>query len=118
MCSMYSSMYSANDADDFPIRFGCNKDYRQREVTLNKTVKGKYLVEPMLRDVFGFPELQKVYTYSLGYTSTMNRNNDSVVLNHAAVTTNAKTVIRVFFGIRHNTHQVVKSKVKSLAVFG
>ena len=57
--SMYKLLTSSRDSDDLSIDFHKDRGKRQRELTNNKNVKGKYHVRIKLKDVFGFAEHRK-----------------------------------------------------------
>ena len=63
------------------IGFDRDRNRRQRELTNNKTQKGKYHIRIYLKDVFGFAEYQNKGTYGLGYKLTLTRNTVNAVLN-------------------------------------
>ena len=64
---MYKLLTSSKGSDDLSIGFDRDRGRRQRELTNNKSQKGKYHVRIYLKDVFGFAEYQKKGTYGLGY---------------------------------------------------
>ena len=70
---MYKLLTSSKDSDDMSIGFDRDRDRRQRELSNNKNIKGKYHVRKMLRDIFGFAEHQQKATYGLGYKLTLTR---------------------------------------------
>ena len=78
---MYKLLTSSKDSDDLSIGFDRNHDKRQRELTNNKNIKGKYHIRIYLKDIFGFAEHQEKGTYGLGYKLTLTRNTDNAVLN-------------------------------------
>ena len=78
---MYKLLTSSNGSDDLSIGFDRDRNRRQRELTINKTQKGKYHIRIYLKDVFGFAEYQDKGTYGLGYKLTMTRSTDNAVLN-------------------------------------
>ena len=78
---MYKLLTSSRGSDDLSISFDRDRGRRQRELTNNKNIKGKYHVRIYLKDVFGFAGYQEKATYGLGYKLTMTRNSDNVVLN-------------------------------------
>ena len=80
---MYKLLTSSKGSDDLSIGFDRDRGRRQRELTNNKTQKGKYHVRIYLKDVFGFAEYQEKGTYGLGYKLTLTRNTDNAVLNKA-----------------------------------
>ena len=56
---MYKLLTSNKGSDDLSIGFDRDRNRRQRELTNNKTQKGKYHVKIYLKDVSGFAEYQK-----------------------------------------------------------
>ena len=90
---MYELLSSAKGSDDLSIGFDLDRGRRQRELTDNKKIKGKYHVRIYLRDVFGFAEHQEKAPYGLGYKLTLTRNSDNGVLNKADATTIGKVKI-------------------------
>ena len=78
---LYKLINSAEGSDDLSIGFDRDRNRRQRELTNNKNVKGRYHIRIYLRDVFGFAEWQEKGTYGLGYKLTLTRNSDNAVLN-------------------------------------
>ena len=80
---MYKLLSSSKGSDDLSIGFDRDRGRRQRELTNNKTQKGKYHVRIYLKDVLGFAEYQEKGTYGLGYKLTLTRNTDNSVLNKA-----------------------------------
>ena len=59
VCLMYKLITSSKGSDDLSIGFDRDRGRRQRELTNNKTQKGRYHVRIYLKDVFGFAEYQK-----------------------------------------------------------
>ena len=90
---MYKLLTSSKGSDDLSICFDRDRNRRQRELTNNKTQKGKFHVRIYLKDVFGFSEYQQKATYGLGYKLTMTRNSDNAVLNKGNAINNAKIKI-------------------------
>ena len=80
---MHKLLSSSKGSDDLSIGFDRDRGRRQRELTNNKTQKGKYNVRIYLKDVLGFAEYQEKGTYGLGYKLTLTRNTDNAVLNKA-----------------------------------
>ena len=79
---MNKHLTSSRCSDDLSIGFDRDRKRRQRELTNNKSQKGKFHVRIYLKDVFGFAEYQEKATYGLGYKLTLTRNSDNVVLNN------------------------------------
>ena len=90
---MYKLLTSSKGSDDLSICFDRDRNRRQRELTDNKSQKGKYHVRIYLKDVFGFAEYQEKATYGLGYKLTLTRNTDNGVLNKGNAIINAKIKI-------------------------
>ena len=90
---MYKLLTSSKGSDDLSIGFDRDRNRRQRELSKNKSQRGKYHVRIYLKDVFGFAEYQEKATYGLGYKLTLTRNTDNAVLNKANATNNAKLQI-------------------------
>ena len=78
---MYKLLTSSKESDDLSIGFDRDRNRRQRELSINKNIKGKYHVRIYLKDVFGFAEYQNKGTYGLGYKLTLTRNTNNAVLN-------------------------------------
>ena len=60
---MYKLITSARDIDDLSIGFDRDRDRRQQELTINKTLKGKFRVKTFFKDVFGFADYQEKATF-------------------------------------------------------
>ena len=90
---MYKLLTSSKGSDDLSIGFDRDRNRRQRELTNNKTQKGKYHVRIYLKDVFGFAEYQDKGTYGLGYKLTLTRITDNAVLNKEDTINNGKVKI-------------------------
>ena len=90
---MYKLFTSTKGSDDLSIGFDRDRNRRQRELSNNKSQKGKYHVRIYLKDVFGCAEYQEKATYGLGYKLTLTRNSDNAVLNKGNATNNAKIKI-------------------------
>ena len=56
MCILITS---SGGSDDLSIGFDRDRGRRQRELTNNKKIKGKYRLNIMLEDFFGFAENQE-----------------------------------------------------------
>ena len=78
---MYKLLTSSKGSDDLSIGFDRDRNRRQRELSNNKTQKGKYHVRIYLKDVFAFAQSQEKATYGLGYKLTLTRKTDNAVLN-------------------------------------
>ena len=90
---MYKLLTTSKGSDDLSIGFDRDRGRRQRELTNNKTQKGKYHVGIYLKDVFGFAEYQEKGTYGLGYKLSLTRNTDNAVLNKGNAINNGKIKI-------------------------
>ena len=78
---MYKLLTSSKGSDDLSFGFDRDRNRRQRELTNNKTQKGKYHIRIYLKDVFGFAEYQNKGTFGLVYKLTLTRNTNNAVLN-------------------------------------
>ena len=65
VCLMYKLLTSARGSDDLSIGFDCDCGRRQQELTIKKSIKGKYHVSINLRDVLRFAQWQKKATFGL-----------------------------------------------------
>ena len=90
---MYKLLTSSKGSDDLFIGFDRDRNRRQRELTNNKTQKGKDHIRIYLKDIFGFAEYQDKGTYGLGYKLTLTRNTDNAVLNKDNTINNGKIKI-------------------------
>ena len=67
---MYKLIKSCKRSDDLSVGFDKDRGKRQRELTKNKHIQGKYQVTFMLSDIFGVAVHQEKGTYGLGYKLT------------------------------------------------
>ena len=96
------------------IGFDCDRNKRQRELTNNKSQKGKYHVRIYLKDVFGFAEYQEKATYGLGYKLTLTRDSDDSVLNKGNAINNAKfKIIAIEWYVPHYTPSMQQQSILS-----
>ena len=111
---MYKLMSSSKGSDDLSIGFDRDRGRTQRELTNNKSQKGKYHVRIYLKDVFGFAEYQEKGTYGLGYKLTLTRNSDNAVLNKANVINNGKIKINALeWYVPHYTPSMQQQSILS-----
>ena len=116
--SMYTLTFTAKYSSKLSVGFDRSRDRRKQELTINKKVKGKYLVRIMLKDVFGFSGHQEKTTYGLGYKLTLTRNVDNSVLkkDNATIVGRIK-IISIERYVRHYTsstsNQAILSKQTS-----
>ena len=82
---MYQLLTSSRGSD-LSIGFDRDRNSRQRELSNNKTQKGKYHVRIYLKDIFGYAEYQEKGTYGLGYKLTLTGNTDKPALNKGNAT--------------------------------
>ena len=95
--SMYKLITSSKNGDDLSIGFDRSPNRRKAEIALNKSVKGKFHLRIMLRDVFGFAEHQEKATYELGYKLTLTRNKDEAVIDKVAGIADARIKFDHFY---------------------
>ena len=111
---MYKRLTSSKGSDDLCICFDRDRNGRQRELTNNKSQKGKYHVRIYLKDVFGFAEYQDKGTYGLGYRLTLTRNSDNAVLNKGNAINNAKIkIIAIEWYVPHYTPSMQQQAILS-----
>ena len=104
---MYKLLTSSKGSDDLSIGFDRDPNRRQRELTNNKTQKGKYHVRIYLTDVFGFAEYQNKGTYGLGYKLTLTRNTNNAVLNKdKAINLGRIKINAIEWYVPHYTHSI------------
>ena len=105
---------SSKGSDDLSIGFDRDRNRRQRELTNNKTQKGKYHVRIYLKDVFGFAEYQEKGTYGLGYKLTLTRNTDNAVLNKDNAINNGRIKINAIeWYVPHYTPSMQQQSILS-----
>ena len=111
---MYKLLTSSKGSADLSICFDRDRNRRQRELSNNKSQKGKYHVRIYLKDVFGFAEYQEKGTYGLGYKLTMTRNSDNAVLNKGNAINNAKIKINAIeWYVPHYTPSMQQQSILS-----
>ena len=71
-------------------------DRRQRELTNNENIKGKYHVRIFLKDIFGFAGHQLKSTYGFIHRLALTRNSDNAVLNKDKATNIGKIKINAY----------------------
>ena len=111
---MYKLLTSSRGSDDLSIGFDRDRNRRQRELSNNKTQKGKYHVRIYLKDVFGFAEYQEKATYGLGHKLTLTRNSDNAVLNKRNSINNGKIKINAIeWYVPHYTPSMQQQSILS-----
>ena len=90
---IYKLITSSRGSDDLSIGFDRDRGRRQRELTNNKTQKGKYHDRIYLKDVVGFAECQEKCTYGVGFKLTFTRNTDNAALNKGNTVTSGRVKI-------------------------
>ena len=70
VCLLYKLIARARGSDDLSIGFDRDRGRRQRELTNNKNIGGKYHVRIYLKGIFGFSQQQEEGTFGLGYKLT------------------------------------------------
>ena len=111
---MYKLLTSSKGSDDLSICFDRDRNRRQRELSNNKNIKGKYHIRIYLKDVFGFAEYQEKGTYGLGYKLTLTRNTDNAVLNKGNAINLGKIKINALeWYVPHYTPSMQKQSILS-----
>ena len=90
---MYQLITSSKCSDDLSEGFDRSRNRKKDELALNKTMKSKYHLRILLKDVFGFAEHQEKATYGLGYKLTPTRNKDEAVIDQAGGTADSRIKI-------------------------
>ena len=68
------------------ISFDRDRNRRQRELTNNKIIKGKYRITISLKGIFGFVEHQGEATFGLGFKPVLTRiSNNSALIKDIAI---------------------------------
>ena len=111
---MYKLLTSSRGSDDLSIGFERDRNRRQRELTNNKSQKGKFHVRIYLKDVFGFAQYQEKATYGIGYKLTLTRNSDNAVLNKGNAINNGKIKINAIeWYVAHYTPSIQQQAILS-----
>ena len=112
--SMYKLITSSKNSDDLSIGFDRSSARRRAEMTNNKTVKGKYHLRIMPKDVFGFAEHQEKATYGLGYKLTLTRKKDEAVIEKANGIADARIKIHhIHWYVPHYTPSMSQQAIMS-----
>ena len=111
---IYKLVTSSRGSDDLSIGFDRDRGRRQRELTNNKSQKGKYPDRIYLKDVFGFAQYQEKGTYGVGYKFTLTRNTDNAVLNKGNTIANGKVKINsIEWHVPHYTPSALQQAILS-----
>ena len=87
---------SSRDSVDLFIGFDRDRNRRQRDLTNNRDLRGKYqnirkyYLRLFLKDLCGFAEGQEKATLGLSYKLTLTRNNANAALNKENGTSEGK----------------------------
>ena len=90
---LYNRITSAKESDNLSIGFDRYRGRRRDELTEIRNIKGKFHVRFILKDVFGFAEIQEEATYGLADKLTLTRNKDETILDKAAGIADARFII-------------------------
>ena len=71
ICFMYKLLTSSQQTSQLMYGFEESTAIRRQELTNHKTEKGTFFVRIKLKDLFGFPDQEKI-TYGLAYSLTLN----------------------------------------------
>ena len=111
---MYELLTSSKGSDDLSIGFDRDRNRKQRELTINKTQKGKHHVRIYLKDVFGFAECQDKGTYGLGYKLTLTKNTSHAVFNKDNAINNGRVEINAIeWYVPHYTPSIQQQNILS-----
>ena len=111
---MYKLITSSKDSNGLSIGFDQSRNRRRDELAANKSVKGKFHLKKLLKDVLGFAECQEKATYVLGYKLTLTRNKDDAVIDKAGVTADARIRIdHIHWYVPHYTPSIQQQSILS-----
>ena len=111
---MYKLITSSKDSDDLSIGFDRSRNRRRDELALNINIKGKYHLEILLKDVFGFADCQEKATYGHGYKLTVTRNKDDAVIDKTNGIADARLKIdHIHWYVLHYTPSVQQQSIMS-----
>ena len=111
---MYKLLTSSKGSDDLSIGFDRDRNRRQRELTNNKTQRGKYHIRIYLKGIFGFAGYQDKGTYGLSYKLALTRNTDNAVLNKENTINNGKIKINAIqWYVPHYTPSIEQQSILS-----
>ena len=106
---LYKLLTLSMDNEDLSFGFDRSRDRRKRELTNNKTIKGRDHVRIYLKDIFGFAEHQEKVSFGLGYRLTLTRNNENAASNKDKATKNGKIkIISLDWYVPQNTPNLEK----------
>ena len=115
---MYKVISSAKDSNDLSIGFDHSHNRWKDELTANKSVKGKYHLKILHKDVFGFAECQEKATYGLGYKLTLTGNKDDAVIDKAGGIADARIRIdHIHLYVPHYTPCIQQQSILSNQIF-
>ena len=111
---MYKLITSSENSVDLSIGFDRSPNRSKDELALNKSVKGKYHVRIMLKDIFGFAEHQEKATYGLGYKLTLTRSKNEAVIDKVAGNADARIKIdHIHWYVPHYTPSMSQQGIMS-----
>ena len=93
ICLMYKLLTSSQQTSQFMYGFEESTTIRRQKLTNNKTEIGTFFVRIKLKDLFGFPDQEKI-TYGLGSTLTLKRNSSNDVVFRTNGVDAAKVVVK------------------------
>ena len=96
---LYKLISNAKDSNDLSLGFDHSRNRRRDKLTANKSVKGKYYLKFLLKDVFGFAECQEKATYGLGCKLTLTRNKNGAVIDKLVVLLMLEVELITFIGM-------------------
>ena len=111
---MYKLIRSSTGSDDLSIGFDRSSARRREEMTNNKNVKDKFHLRIMLKDVFGYSELQQKATFGLGYKLTLTINKDEAGIDKVAGNADARNKIdHIHWDVPHYTPSIQQQSILS-----
>ena len=115
---MYKLITCSKDRNDLSIGFDHRRNRRRDELAANKSVKGKFHLKILLKDVFGFAECQEKATYGLGYKLTLTGNKDDSVIDKAGGIADGRVRIdHIHCYVPHYTPSIKQQSILSYQIF-
>ena len=104
---MYKLLTSIRASYDPSIGFDRSRGRRRDKLTCNKSIKGKYHVKIMLKDVVGCAEHQEKATCGLSYSLTLTGNKNKGVSGKTAGVADARIKIdHIHWYVPHLTFSI------------
>ena len=101
---MFKLITSSKNSADLSIGIDGSRIRRKNKLAQNKSVKGKYRLKILPKDVFGFAEHQGKSTYGLGYKLTLTGKKDEAAIDKIGGIADARiTIDHIHWYVPHYT---------------